>query len=121
MLLRRAGRAAALTEVEPSIEVALGAKRRAEDMAMVVCGQLRSEEMTIDGLSVVGWGDEKPFLQLWSCKVGRSSRKRGANLRLCKAVALTSKGLELSLARTFTICKVGSPRLSPAFSFYKIT
>lgn len=62
-LLRRAGRAAALAEVEPSIEVALGAKRRAEDMTMVVCDQLRSEEMTIDGLSMVGWGDERLFLR----------------------------------------------------------
>lgn len=61
-LLRSAGRAAALAEVEPSIEVALGAKRRAENMTVVVCSQLKSEEMTIDGLSMVGWGDERLFV-----------------------------------------------------------
>lgn len=57
-------RAAALAEVEPSIAVALGARRRAEDMAMVGPDQLRSEEMGIDGMSMVGWGDEKAFREL---------------------------------------------------------
>lgn len=44
------------------MEVALGAKSRVEDMEMVVCNQLRSEEMTIDGSSIVGRGGEKAFL-----------------------------------------------------------
>lgn len=60
-LLRRAGRAAALAEVEPSIELALGAKRRAEDMTRSVWLQLMSGEMAVDELWMVWTGVEKAF------------------------------------------------------------
>ncbi len=63
------------------MEVALGAKRRVEDMEMVVCDQLRSEGMTIDGSWIVGRVGEKAFLVVEGRKVGRSSQQRkGANL-----------------------------------------
>ncbi len=60
-LLRSAGRAAALAEVEPSIELALGARRRAEDMTRSVWVQLTSGVMSVDELWMDWTGFGKAF------------------------------------------------------------
>lgn len=83
-LLRKAGRAA-----EPSIEEALGAKRRAEDMTKSIDVQLRRGEMDGDGLSMFGWVLKRLFPSCLSsarkprsrvlhrvCRRGKSSSAR---------------------------------------------
>lgn len=55
-LLRRAGRAAVLAEVEPSMAVALGAKRRAEDIEEVGLYTIEERRDGMDELWMVGWG-----------------------------------------------------------------